>query len=196
MTSSLTGDDNCAFGYNSLNSNKADNNSAFGSLTMDAVTTGADNSAFGMQALSALISASNNAAFGNDALLLATGGDNCAFGKGAGDALITGTDNAIFGYNSDTGSTSSVNAIVIGANVTGNGSNTATIGDSSITDTYLEGDIHTTGQINLVNYTVAGVPSAATVGGFIFVTDETGGAVTAFSDGTNWRRTTDRAIVA
>jgi hypothetical protein len=33
-------------------------------------------------------------------------------------------------------------------------------------------------------------------GGFIFVTDETGGAVTAFHDGTNWRRTTDRAVVS
>lgn len=30
----------------------------------------------------------------------------------------------------------------------------------------------------------------------ILVTNETGGAVTAFSDGTNWRRTTDRAIVS
>jgi hypothetical protein len=32
--------------------------------------------------------------------------------------------------------------------------------------------------------------------GLIYVTDETGGAVIAFSDGTNWRRVTDRAIVS
>ena len=30
----------------------------------------------------------------------------------------------------------------------------------------------------------------------IYVSDETGGAVLAFSDGTNWRRVTDRAVVS
>lgn len=52
------------------------------------------------------------------------------------------------------------------------------------------------GQINLKSYTVATVPSAATAGGFIYVSDETGGAIPAFSDGTNWRRVSDRAIVS
>lgn len=46
------------------------------------------------------------------------------------------------------------------------------------------------------SFTVATLPSASTAGGFIFVSDETGGAVMAFSDGTNWRRVTDRAIVS
>jgi hypothetical protein len=32
--------------------------------------------------------------------------------------------------------------------------------------------------------------------GLIYVSDEVGGAVPAFSDGTNWRRVTDRAIVS
>ena len=31
---------------------------------------------------------------------------------------------------------------------------------------------------------------------FIFVTDEAGGSIPAFSDGTNWRRVTDRAVVS
>ena len=46
------------------------------------------------------------------------------------------------------------------------------------------------------SYTVATVPSAATAGGLIYVSDEAGGAIMAFSDGTNWRRVTDRAIVS
>lgn len=46
------------------------------------------------------------------------------------------------------------------------------------------------------SYTVATVPSATIAGGMIYVSDETGGAVMAFSDGTNWRRVTDRAIVS
>jgi hypothetical protein len=30
----------------------------------------------------------------------------------------------------------------------------------------------------------------------IYVSDEAGGAIPAFSDGTNWRRVTDRAVVS
>ena len=44
-------------------------------------------------------------------------------------------------------------------------------------------------------YTVATLPSAATSGTMIYVSNEPGGAVIAFADGTNWRRVTDRAIV-
>ncbi len=47
------------------------------------------------------------------------------------------------------------------------------------------------------SYTVATLPSAATYARCtIYVGDETGGAVLAFSDGTNWRRVTDRAVVS
>jgi hypothetical protein len=44
----------------------------------------------------------------------------------------------------------------------------------------------------------AALPAAAAAGAgaLVHVTDEAGGAVTAFSDGTNWRRVTDRAIVS
>jgi len=50
--------------------------------------------------------------------------------------------------------------------------------------------------LRLPSFTVATLPSAATAAAMIYVSDETGGAVLAFSDGTNWRRVTDRAIVA
>ena len=33
-------------------------------------------------------------------------------------------------------------------------------------------------------------------GALVYVSDEVGGAVPAFSDGTNWRRVTDRAVAA
>lgn len=48
----------------------------------------------------------------------------------------------------------------------------------------------------LPSFAVAGVPSAAIAGRMIYVTDETGGAVPAFSDGTNWLRVTDRATIS
>lgn len=46
-------------------------------------------------------------------------------------------------------------------------------------------------------YTVSTLPSASSYPrGIIYVSNETGGAVLAFSDGTNWRRFTDRAVVS
>lgn len=48
------------------------------------------------------------------------------------------------------------------------------------------------------SYTVAEA-NALTIspaGGAIYVSDETGGGVLAFSDGTNWRRVTDRAVIS
>lgn len=46
-------------------------------------------------------------------------------------------------------------------------------------------------------YLKAALPAAATwKGGFVNVTDEAGGYTMAFSDGTNWRRVQDRAIVS
>ena len=54
-----------------------------------------------------------------------------------------------------------------------------------------------TGVAQFAEYTVATLPTASSYqGGYIMVTDETGGYVPAFSDGTNWRRTTDRAIIS
>lgn len=48
----------------------------------------------------------------------------------------------------------------------------------------------------LPSYTVAGLPAATgQAGALVFVSNKAGGAVVAFSDGTNWRRVTDRAVV-
>lgn len=46
-------------------------------------------------------------------------------------------------------------------------------------------------------YQVSSVPPAVNNAGcMIYVTNEAGGATMAFSDGTNWRRVQDRAIVS
>ena len=61
------------------------------------------------------------------------------------------------------------------------------------------------GPLLIQGYVVASLPDATINGNLgstdpfsslIFVSDETGGATLAFSDGTNWRRVQDRAIVA
>lgn len=53
------------------------------------------------------------------------------------------------------------------------------------------------GSLRLPRYTVAGLPTASQhTDGLIIVSNEVGGLTPAFSDGTNWRRVHDRAIVA
>lgn len=71
----------------------------------------------------------------------------------------------------------------------------------AVSNIYNLGTIATGGVIYpdtfvLPSYTVSTLPSANPAGGMLFVTDETGGSVPAFSDGTNWRRVTDRQIVS
>ncbi len=53
-------------------------------------------------------------------------------------------------------------------------------------------------NVRLTSYTVATLPDVPAIEfpGLIYVSDETGGAVPAFSDGTDWRRVTDRAVVS
>lgn len=57
--------------------------------------------------------------------------------------------------------------------------------------------VSVTGPQQLFTYTVAGLPSAAMfLNAIVYVSNAAGGAVQAFSDGTNWRRVDDRAVVA
>lgn len=49
---------------------------------------------------------------------------------------------------------------------------------------------------NLTPLTKAQLPPASRPGQLAYILDEAGGAVVAFSDGTSWRRVTDRAVVS
>jgi Protein of unknown function (DUF2793) len=109
-------------------------------------------------------------------------------GANAGDPIfvanINGVTTACFGIdNSDS------DAIVIAASSSPGTNNRIRIDANSVAFGL---------PAKLPSYTVATVPSAsaAGAGASIYVSDETGGAVPAFSDGTNWRRVTDRAVIA
>ena len=109
-------------------------------------------------------------------------------GANAGDPIfvanINGVTTACFGIdNSDS------DAIVIAASSSPGTNNRVRIDANSVAFGL---------PAKLPSYTVATVPSAsaAGAGASIYVSDETGGAVPAFSDGTNWRRVTDRAVIA
>jgi hypothetical protein len=73
-----------------------------------------------------------------------------------------------------------------------NGTSLAAVQD--VTTDYISSAV----PVRMPSYTVAGVPSAATAGAgaTVYISNESGGAVIAFSDATNWRRVTDRAIIS
>ena len=58
--------------------------------------------------------------------------------------------------------------------------------------------LHVTGALRVGAFTLTTLPSASTSGegALIYVSNATGGAVIAFSDGTNWRRVTDRIVIS
>lgn len=72
---------------------------------------------------------------------------------------------------------------------------------STASSTYDLGGIFSAGYykptyFTLPSYSKTALPTADIAGTMIFVTDDVGGSVPAFSDGTNWRRVTDRAVIA
>lgn len=105
-------------------------------------------------------------------------------------------------------SESGVGLRVIGATLDGYNYQTSTrqnlqLGSDStdvttLRNLYALGHFRTNHWARVGGYTVAALPSAATAGAgaIIHVSDEAGGAVLAFSDGTSWRRVTDRAVVS
>jgi hypothetical protein len=50
--------------------------------------------------------------------------------------------------------------------------------------------------VRLQSYLVADLPSASPAGRMVYVSNASGGAVPAFSDGAAWRRVTDRTVVS
>ena len=124
-----TSSDNIAIGYNTLGGDWA-----------DAVSD--KNVAIGNGAMAAdLEGANNNVAIGYDAGNDITQGDNnTCIGHQAGDALTTGSYNTVIGATSEISAVGGQNQIVIGYTATGQGNNTATLGNGDITDVYMAED--------------------------------------------------------
>lgn len=124
---------NVAIGTSALINNQSGGtgNIAIGNATMQENTTGDNNTAVGIGAL----------------LQNTTGFNNIAIGYNAGQTTAdpglntTGSSSIFIGYDTKTLSNNETNQIVIGSQAIGNGSNTVTIGNSSITKTFLKGDL-------------------------------------------------------
>lgn len=135
----LTGVWNTVIGYGSMTNNTSgSSNVSIGYLSQDNSATGNNNTSIGAMSLANV----------------STGSNNVAIGVGAGSSTASGGSN--FNSNECTyvgGSTRSfnpgghTNEIVIGHSAVGAGSNTVTLGNTGITNTYLKGIVNSTGQI-------------------------------------------------
>jgi hypothetical protein len=147
--SSGSGSNNTAIGSNSLYYNNASGNTAIGALALYLNSSGDSQVAIGLFSLYSNTTGTNNIAIGERALFSNVSGSN---------STIIGTSSARYIANGSTPLTTinqgvfigsfikakednSTNEIVIGYNAIGNGSNTVTIGNTSITDNYLNGNL-------------------------------------------------------
>ena len=117
LASLTTGGANVAVGYNALND----------------ATTAVANVAVGAGSLALLVDGLSNTAVGINSFSGKTEGDNgVAIGIGAGDGDVTGNSSIYIGRLTSPNADGEENQIVIGHTATGNGSNTATIGNEDV----------------------------------------------------------------
>lgn len=160
-----TGSDNSFFGMGAGQSQTtASTNTFIGAYAAQLNTAGSGNTALGGYALfnnqagssntcigasaGSSITGGNNTAVGRYALLYSTTGtESVALGASAGAYIASGANNTTpsasiyIGYDTRASVAGGTNEIVIGGRAVGNGSNTVTIGNDSITKTILKGNL-------------------------------------------------------
>jgi len=123
-----------------------DTNTRVGSSALGVNTTGFYNSAFGYYALSSNIIGKSNSAFGLSSLRNNLADNNTAIGAYSGNQIISGDNNTLssnsvyLGYDTRPSANGNTNEIVIGYAASGGGSNSATLGNTSIATTILHGN--------------------------------------------------------
>jgi hypothetical protein len=139
------------------------NNSFYGNSSGGLISTGSDNSFFGYLAGGNSNTQSRNSFFGSlSGVWLLSGNNNCFYGESAGRLIASGSqlnvaDNSIFiGKDSRASGNSQTNQIAIGFEAIGQGSNTITIGNTSITNNYIRGNFNITDGRNLIIGTTTG----------------------------------------
>jgi hypothetical protein len=129
-----------------LGGGSIDTNTRVGSSALGVNTTGFYNSAFGYYALSSNIIGKSNSAFGLSSLRNNLADNNTAIGAYSGNQIISGDNNTLssnsvyLGYDTRPSANGNTNEIVIGYAASGGGSNSATLGNTSIATTILHGN--------------------------------------------------------
>jgi len=163
---------NTAIGYQTLKANTSGTrNTAIGGGALQSNTTGVNNTAIGTGALSSITTGAENTAIGQSAMGYATGGgNNVVIGHSSG-FNVRNNRNTVVGSRSDVASVNDVNAIVLGGDVLGLGSNTTVIGNGSTTLAKIFGalrvgeDLTATSTTNIATgATVSGATKTINVG--------------------------------
>ncbi len=132
LPANISGQLNTALGYGALNTSSTGNeNTGLGSASLGSNTSGNDNLASGYNSLGFNTTGSNNVALGTSA---------GSYISPSGNNVIT-NQSVYLGAETRTFANNQTNEIVVGYGAVGNGSNTATIGNSSITKTVLNGNV-------------------------------------------------------
>jgi hypothetical protein len=144
-----TGTNNTIVGsYTGIGNTTGYDNSIFGGGVAEYNTTGYRNTFIGASAGSKNTEGFSNTFLGRSAGSgNAVGYHNVAVGDDSFNSNASGNSSVFIGYSAQPQSNLQNNQIVIGSGVTGNGSNTTTIGNSSTTATYLRGNIVATGSL-------------------------------------------------
>lgn len=145
LKTNTTGTENSAFGVGALRNNTSGSyNTAIG-FSLLSNTVGSNNISIGYISQADATIASSNVSIGNSSLYWNIDGNgNTAIGHESGvyetSNPLTKINNSVFiGKNTRAFAVNDTNEIVIGADATGVGSNTATLGNDSITSTILKG---------------------------------------------------------
>jgi hypothetical protein len=164
MTNTTSGYYNVAMGNSAMKSiTNGFRNTGIGFSALEYLISGTDNVGIGINSLNANISGTDNFALGSFSLSNCTASKNVAIGSTSMNPLTTGSSNIALGFNSgryisggtnNTTSSQSIyfgedtrasangntNEMVFGHTAIGQGSNTVTLGNSSITKTFLRGN--------------------------------------------------------
>jgi hypothetical protein len=202
---SVQGNDSIAIGSSSLVSGTS--SVAIGPIS---ILYGPRNVAIGLASSIGTIGTpvDNNIAIGYGALVQGSSsiaiGPSCSVQAGFSSGLALGTNCDIQG-NSGIAIGTSVNIIANNSGMisTNNSSSSNTVANTftwRVANTNPQDLSLREGVLEIMEYTVIGVPAAANsragFSGIIVVTNETGGRTLATSDGTNWRRVSDGAIIS
>jgi hypothetical protein len=150
LKSTTTSYGNTAIGFDNMPAcTTGFDNTGVGASTLFALTTGIDNCAFGVHSLQRVTTSNENAGYGTSSLqYVLTGSRNTAIGTMAGRFLNdeitwleTNTECTYVGYLSKGSIDGRTNETVIGARAIGLGSNTTTIGSTSVTQTVIYGNL-------------------------------------------------------
>jgi hypothetical protein len=164
---------NVAMGYALANNTSGLDNIAIGDSTLNMNLIGNENVAIGYGAL-ANTDTDRNVAIGVGSLgFVVTGERNVGIGVNAGSMIansgnnIDSTRSVFVGYQTMALANGGTNENVFGYEAIGNGSNTVTLGNDSITDTYLKGIAHIGGDITASGKITIDTPTAYIVQGGI-----------------------------